>query len=99
MLEERFYNFSSASGFEYTVDISKPVGERVAFFTLRDSTKFSLDSTYTVAINSYRGNGGGGHWIKEKKKLYPRVIGNWYIKPRVWWKNGKEIDYKLLFGD
>jgi len=129
MLEERFYNYSSASGLEYTVDISKPVGERVAFFMLRDSTKFSLDSTYTVAINSYRGNGGGGHlirgagipkeelaariihstdtdlrlqimnWIKEKKKLYPRVIGNWYIKPENWWKNGKEIDYKLLFSE
>lgn len=129
MLEERFYNYSSASGLEYTVDISKPVGERVTFFTLRDSTKFSLDSTYTVAINSYRGNGGGGHlirgagipkeelagriihstdtdlrlqimnWIKEKKKLFPRVIGNWYIKPQSWWKNGKEIDYKLLFSE
>ena len=129
MLEERFYNYSSASGLEYTVDISKPVGERVTFFTLRDSTKFSFDSTYTVAINSYRGNGGGGHlirgagipkdelagriihstdtdlrlqimnWIKEKKKLYPRVIGNWYIKPPSWWKKGKEIDYKLLFGE
>ncbi len=129
MLEERFYNYSSASGLEYTVDISKPVGERVIFFTLRDSTKFSLDSIYTVAINSYRGNGGGGHltrgsgipkeelagriihstdtdlrlqimnWIKEKKKLYPRVIGNWYIKPQAWWKKGKEIDYKLLFGE
>ncbi len=129
MLEERFYNYSSASGLEYTVDISKRVGERVTFFTLRDSAKFSLDSTYTVAINSYRGNGGGGHlirgagipkdelagriihstdtdlrlqimnWIKEKKKLYPRVIGNWYIKPPSWWKKGKEIDYKLLFGE
>ncbi len=129
MLEERFYNYSSASGIEYTVDISKPVGERVTFFTLRDSTKFSLDSTYTVAINSYRGNGGGGllirgagipkedlagriihstdtdlrlqimNWIKEKKKLYPRIIGNWFIKPQGWWKKGKEIDYKLLFGE
>jgi len=128
MLEERFYNYSSASGLEYTVDISKPVGERVTFFLLRDSTMFSLDSTYRVAINSYRGNGGGGHlirgagipkeelarriiystdtdlrlqimnWIKEKKKLYPRIIGNWFIKPQSWWKNGKEIDYKLLFG-
>ena len=114
---------------DYSGDISKSVSERVTFFTLRDSSKFSLDSTYTVAINSYRGNGGGGHlirgaripkeqlagriihstdtdlrlqimnWIREKKELYPRVIGNWYIKPQSWWKNGKEIDYKLLFGE
>jgi 2',3'-cyclic-nucleotide 2'-phosphodiesterase/3'-nucleotidase len=129
MLEERFYNYSSASGVEYTVDISKPIGERVSFFLLSDSTAFSLDSTYTVAINSYRGNGGGGHlirgagipkdeltgriinstdtdlrlqimnWIKEKKKLSPRMIGNWHIKPQIWWKKRKEIDYKLLFGE
>jgi len=129
MLEERFYNYSSASGLDYSVDISKPIGERVTFFTLRDSSKFSLDSTYTVAINSYRGNGGGGHlikgagiskeklagriihstdtdlrlqimnWIREKKELDPYVIGNWHIKPQGWWKNGKEIDYKLLFGE
>ncbi len=129
MLEERFYNYSSASGLNYTVDISKPVGEKVTFFLLRDSTAFSLDSTYTVAINSYRGNGGGGHlirgagipkeelseriihstdtdlrlqimnWIKEKKELYPRTIGNWDIKPQAWWQKGKEIDYKLLFGE
>jgi len=129
MLEERFYNYSSASGLDYTVDISKPIGERVTFFLLSDSTAFSLDSTYTVAINSYRGNGGGGHlirgagipneelagriihstdtdlrlqimnWIKEKKVLYPRTIGNWDIKPQAWWQKGKEIDYKLLFGE
>jgi len=128
MLEERFYNYSSATGVEYTVDISKPVGERVNFFLLSDSATFFLDSVYTVAINSYRGNGGGGHllrgagipkdelrgriihstdtdlrlqimnWIKEKKKLAPRVIGNWYVKPKDWWQKGKEIDYKLLFG-
>ena len=129
MLEERFYNYSSASGLDYTVDISKPIGERVTFFLLSDSTSFGLDSTYTVAINSYRGNGGGGHlirgagipkeelagriirsadtdlrlqimnWIKEKKVLYPRTIDNWDIKPQEWWQKGKEIDYKLLFGE
>ena len=28
-LEERFYNFDSAAGFEYVVDVTKPVGEKI----------------------------------------------------------------------
>ncbi|MBT8386560.1 MAG: bifunctional metallophosphatase/5'-nucleotidase, partial [Ignavibacteria bacterium] len=39
------------------------------------------------------------NWIKEKKELYPRTIGNWDIKPQPWWQKGKEIDYKLLFSE
>lgn len=58
---ERFYNYSSAAGINYTVDVSKPVGERVSITTLSDGSKFDLDENYKVAINSYRGNGGGGH--------------------------------------
>jgi 2',3'-cyclic-nucleotide 2'-phosphodiesterase/3'-nucleotidase len=59
--KERFYNYSSASGIDYTVDVSKPAGERVKITTLQDGRTFNLDETYTVAINSYRGSGGGGH--------------------------------------
>ena len=36
-------------------------GERVEITTLSNGTIFDLDKTYTVAINSYRGSGGGGH--------------------------------------
>ena len=59
-MEEVYYNFSSAAGINYTVDISKPAGERVNITALSDGTSFDFDKTYTVAINSYRGSGGGG---------------------------------------
>jgi len=55
-----FYNFSSAAGINYTVDVSKPSGERINITTLSDGRNFDLDETYSVAINSYRGSGGGG---------------------------------------
>jgi 2',3'-cyclic-nucleotide 2'-phosphodiesterase/3'-nucleotidase len=55
-----FYNFSSAAGINYTVDVSKPAGGRITITTLSDGRSFNLDETYTVAINSYRGSGGGG---------------------------------------
>ena len=59
-LEEMYYNFSSAAGINYTVDVSKSNGKKVNITTLGDGTEFDLDETYTVAINSYRGSGGGG---------------------------------------
>jgi 5''-nucleotidase/2'',3''-cyclic phosphodiesterase and related esterases len=57
------YNYDSAAGIDYTVDVSKPAGARVTISKLSDGRPFALDATYTVAINSYRGSGGGGHLI------------------------------------
>lgn len=54
-----FYNFDSAAGIIYEVDVTKPAGERVRILSMADGTPFDLDKTYRVAINSYRGNGGG----------------------------------------
>lgn len=55
------FNFSAAGGIRYTVDATKPAGSRVVIQSLSDGTAFSLSHTYLVAVNSYRGNGGGGH--------------------------------------
>ncbi len=56
------YNFDSAMGIRYTVDVSKPQGARVNITSMSDGTPFGYSSTYTVAVNSYRANGGGGHF-------------------------------------
>ncbi len=58
-LKNLAYNMECAAGILYTVDVTKPVGERIVITTLADGTPFRLDEYYTVAINSYRGNGGG----------------------------------------
>ena len=57
----KFYNYSSASGINYTVDLTKPAGEKITIHGFTDGRKFDTAQTYKVAINSYRGNGGGGH--------------------------------------
>lgn len=54
------YNFDSAAGIIYTVDVTKPAGEKVQIKRMANGTPFSLDKKYKVAINSYRANGGGG---------------------------------------
>ena len=53
------YNFDSAAGIIYTVDVTKPQGEKISISSMADGTPFLMDKTYKVAINSYRGNGGG----------------------------------------
>lgn len=53
------FNFDAAAGINYTVDVSKPDGEKVHITSLDDGTPFHLDSTYLVAANSYRAGGGG----------------------------------------
>ncbi len=55
------YNFDSAAGIRYVVDVSKESGSRVEILGMEDGSQFELEKVYRVAINSYRGSGGGGH--------------------------------------
>ena len=63
-LRNQPYNFDSAVGIDYTVDISKPEGKRVKILSFSDGRPFDPSEVYNVALNSYRGNGGGGHLIE-----------------------------------
>ncbi len=60
-LENPIYNFDNAEGIIYTVDVSKPFGDRISVVSFTDGSPFDPDANYPVAINSYRGNGGGNH--------------------------------------
>ena len=56
----RPYNFDSAAGLFYEVDVTKPLGQRISITTLADGTAFDEETQYNVAATSYRANGGGG---------------------------------------
>lgn len=53
------YNFDSAAGIIYTVDVTKKYGSRVKIISMADGSAFDANKIYKVAINSYRANGGG----------------------------------------
>jgi len=53
------FNFDSAAGIEYEVDVTKPDGKKVTIKKMSDGRKFDPEATYKVAMNSYRANGGG----------------------------------------
>lgn len=58
-LKNPAYNFDSAFGIDYTVDVTRPEGEKITITGMSDGRPFDPDASYTVAVNSYRGNGGG----------------------------------------
>ena len=53
------FNFDSAAGIDYVVDVTKPKGEKVRILQFSDGRPFNEKAWYKVAMNSYRGNGGG----------------------------------------
>ena len=56
---ERSYNFDSCAGINYTVDVTKGYGERIAISSMADGSGFDPEADYLVAMTSYRANGGG----------------------------------------
>ncbi len=79
-LKNQPYNFDSAAGIDYVVDVGKPEGERVLIKAFSNGKPFELNKTYRVAVNSYRGNGGGGHFTEgagiNKNDLAKRLISS-----------------------
>jgi 2',3'-cyclic-nucleotide 2'-phosphodiesterase/3'-nucleotidase len=56
----RPYNFDSAAGLFYEVDVTEDYGHRIKISALADGTSFDESAEYNVAVTSYRANGGGG---------------------------------------
>lgn len=54
------YNFTSAAGINYVVDVTKPADSRVTIEGMADGTPFDLDRRYIVVLTSYQASGGGG---------------------------------------
>lgn len=72
------FNFDSAAGIIYTVDVTKPQGEKIRIERMANGEHFDLNKTYRVAVNSYRGNGGGDLLTKgagiPKTELAKRIV-------------------------
>ena len=53
------FNFDSACGIDYEVDLTKPDGQKVRILQMSDGQPFDEKKWYKVVMNSYRANGGG----------------------------------------
>lgn len=72
------FNFDSAAGIDYTVDVTKPDGQKVKITGMSNGQPFDEKKWYKVVMNSYRGNGGGELLTKgagiPRSELTSRII-------------------------
>lgn len=83
------FNFDAAAGIDYEVDVTKPNGQKVKIIRMSDGKPFDERAWYTVAVNSYRANGGG--------ELLTRGAGipQEELKDRVVWRSDMDQRYYL----
>lgn len=74
----RSYNFDSAGGLIYDVDVTRPFGSRIIIKSLADGSVFDETTKYNVAMTSYRASGGGGIMRDgagvDTDKIHERVV-------------------------
>jgi len=87
-LKNAYYNFDSAAGIDYQVDLTRPVGQMVEILQLTNGQPFDVNKTYRVALNSYRGSGGGGH-LHQGSGLSKEVVADRLI-------HASEMDFRFL---
>ncbi|MDQ6888176.1 MAG: 5'-nucleotidase C-terminal domain-containing protein [Gemmatimonadota bacterium] len=54
------YNFDIITGADYTIDLSRPAGSRIARLQVKGKAVADSD-VFTMALNNYRQSGGGGY--------------------------------------
>ena len=84
------FNFYSAAGIDYIVDVTKPDGQKVKILQMSNGEPFDEAKWYKVAVNSYRGNGGG--------ELLTRGAGipRDELEKRVIWRSDRDQRYYLM---
>ena len=74
------FNFDSAAGIDYEVDLTKPDGQKVKILQMSNGEPFDEKKWYKVVMNSYRANGGGELLTRgagiPKDSLESRVLFN-----------------------
>ncbi|MCI6618041.1 MAG: bifunctional metallophosphatase/5'-nucleotidase [Prevotella sp.] len=84
------FNFDSAAGIDYVVDVTKPDGQKVKILQMSNGQPFHEEQWYRVAINSYRGNGGGELLTRGAGILKDSLEG------RIVWRSERDQRYYLM---
>jgi 2',3'-cyclic-nucleotide 2'-phosphodiesterase / 3'-nucleotidase / 5'-nucleotidase len=69
------YNFDVVSGVDYTLDLTRPVGQRVVRLE-REGRAVAPADSFTLALNNYRASGAGGfNMLADAPVVYDREQG------------------------
>lgn len=63
------YNYDTLSGVDYTIDLARPLGQRITSLTYQ-GRPVAADQQFVVAVNNYRRSGGGGFLDVKKTQVY-----------------------------
>ncbi len=66
------YNYDMWEGIQYTIDVGKPVGERIVSL-MKDGEPLDKKKTYHVVMNNYRATGGGNYSMYKGKKVVKEI--------------------------
>lgn len=66
--KKELYNYDMFTGIDYTMDITKPVGERIVSLSKDGQDIMNSDENFIVTVNNYRSIGGGNfpHYSSDK---------------------------------
>ena len=68
------FNYDMVAGVDYTIDVSRPIGERIVTLTYEGRPVAPTD-TFTMALNNYRQTGGGGFsMLRDAPVVYDRQL-------------------------
>ena len=71
------YNYDVVAGVDYTIDVSRPIGERVTRARVPADKPVAPADTFTMALNNYRQTGGGGFsMLHDAPVVYDRQRGH-----------------------
>jgi 2',3'-cyclic-nucleotide 2'-phosphodiesterase / 3'-nucleotidase len=62
------YNYDMWEGIHYTIDLSKPFGERIIELTFK-GVEVDDNVLYEVVLNNYRAGGGGAYYMFKGKRV------------------------------
>ncbi|MBI1967682.1 MAG: 5'-nucleotidase C-terminal domain-containing protein [Gemmatimonadetes bacterium] len=66
------YDFDAVSGARYSIDLTRPVGQRIRDLSV-GGRPFAPGDSFTLALNSYRQAGGGGYtMVQGARVVYDR---------------------------
>lgn len=65
------YNFDTAEGVEYTIDLRRPIGDRIVNLSFQGKP-IDHARLFRVAVNNYRQNGGGNYTMFKTARILER---------------------------
>ncbi|MBL1225903.1 bifunctional metallophosphatase/5'-nucleotidase [Enterococcus sp. BWR-S5] len=68
----QYYNYDMYEGIDYTIDVSKPSGQRITRLLFQEN-EIKEDQMFEVVINQYRAVGGGNYGMFDSGKIVREI--------------------------